>query len=81
MINNVLIVSGRQQRAQPYIIHWRREWQHIQYFCLENTRDREAWQAMARGATESRTQLRQSHTHTYTCIHSPPNCPPTQAAT
>ena len=29
----------------------------LQYFCLENSMDRRAWQAIVHGVTKSRTQL------------------------
>ena len=29
----------------------------LQYFCLENSMDREAWQAIVHGAPKSRTRL------------------------
>ena len=34
-----------------------RKWQLIQYFCLENATDREAWQAIVHGVTKSQTPL------------------------
>ena len=36
----------------------------LQYSCLENSMDREAWQATVHGVTKGRTQLSNSHTHT-----------------
>ena len=38
-------------------LSWRRKWQPIQCSCLENSMDREAWQATVHGVTNSRTQL------------------------
>ena len=38
-------------------IPWRREWQPIQYSCLENSTDRGAWWATVHGVTKSWTQL------------------------
>ena len=41
----------------------------LQYFGLENSMDRAAWQATVHGVTESHTQLgmcRHTHTHTHT---------------
>ena len=35
----------------------------LQYSCLENSMDRETWQATVHGVTKSRTQL-STHTHT-----------------
>ena len=43
----------------------------LQYACLENPMDREAWQATVRKVTQSRTQMKQlsAHTHTHTHTH------------
>ena len=38
----------------------------LQYSCLENSMDREAWLAMVRGVTKSQTRLRNLHTHEHT---------------
>ena len=38
------------------------------YSCLENSRDREAWQATVHGVTESGTQLNDC-VHTHACTH------------
>ena len=35
----------------------------LQYFCLENSKDREAWQAIVRGVAKSQTQLSNFHTY------------------
>ena len=44
----------------------------LQYFCLENPMDREAWWATVHGVAKSQTQLKQlnthTHTHTHTCL-------------
>ena len=37
----------------------------LQYFCLQNSMDRRAWQATVHRATKSWTQL-STHTHTHT---------------
>ena len=37
----------------------------LQYSCLENSMDREAWPATVHGAANSRTWLGDSHTHTH----------------
>ena len=41
----------------------------LQYFCLENPMDREAWQATVHGITQSRSGLKRLGTcaHTYIC--------------
>ena len=38
----------------------------LQYSCLENSMDREAWQASVCGVSKSRTQLSNSHFHFFT---------------
>ena len=40
-------------------IHWRRKWQPLQYFCLENPRDEGDWWAAVYGVEQSQTQLKQ----------------------
>ena len=47
-------------------IPWRRAWQPLQYFCLENSMDRGAWQAIVHRVAESQIQLKRLSTHT--CI-------------
>ena len=47
----------------------------LQYSCLENSMEREVWQATVHGVTKSQTQLSarahtHTHTHTHTHIHS-----------
>ena len=37
----------------------------LQYSCLENPRDREAWRAIVYRVSKSRIQLRRLSTHTY----------------
>ena len=61
----------RRLSFDPWIrkIPWRRKWQPIQYFCLENPMDRGAWQASVHGVAKSQTQLSNwihTHTHTHT---------------
>ena len=41
----------------------------LQYYCLENPMDREAWQATVHGVTKSQTQL-SNWAHTLACTHS-----------
>ena len=36
----------------------------LQFSCLENSMDREAWRATVRGVTKRRTRLSDTHTHT-----------------
>ena len=41
---------------------WRREWQPTpEYFCLENSMDKGAWQATVHGVAKSRTHLSNQH--------------------
>ena len=46
-------------RFDPWVgkILWRREWQPLQYSCLDNPTDRGAWWAVVHGVTKSQTQL------------------------
>ena len=41
----------------------------LQYFCLKNPMDREAWWSIVQRVTKSQTQL-STHTHTHTHTHS-----------
>ena len=41
----------------------------LQYSSLENSMDREIWQATVHGVTKSQKQLRDFHTHTHTHTH------------
>ena len=43
---------------------WRRAWQPISVFLLENPMDRGAWQATVHGVTKSQIQLKWLSTHT-----------------
>ena len=43
-------------------IPWRRKWHPLQYYCLENSRDRGDWQATVHGVTKSWMWL-STHTH------------------
>ena len=36
----------------------------LQYFCLENPRDRGAWQATVHGVAKTQTRLKQLNSHT-----------------
>ena len=40
-------------------MHWRRKCNQLQYSCLENPRDKEAWWAAIYGVAQSQTQLKQ----------------------
>ena len=54
-------------------IHWRRKWQPLQYFCLENPRDSGAWWAAIYGVAQNRTQLKRlsssSSIHSVESLH------------
>ena len=41
----------------------------LQFSCLENPRDGEAWWAAIYGVAQSRTRLKGLHTHTHTHTH------------
>ena len=41
----------------------------LQYSCLGNSLDREAWRATVHGVAKSQTRLNDSHTHTHTHTH------------
>ena len=40
----------------------------LQYSCLENSKDREVWQATIQGIAKSRIWLTHTHTHTHTLV-------------
>ena len=44
---------------------WKRKWQPIPVFCLENSINRGAWRAALRGVAKSRTRLSDKHL----CFH------------
>ena len=44
----------------------------LEYSCLENPIDREAWQAMVHRVSKSQTWLKRSGIHAHTCTHTPP---------
>jgi len=52
----------------------------LQYSCLKNPKDSGAWQAIVQMAAKSQGTAK-GLSHTHTCIYSPPNSPPIQAAT
>ena len=54
-------------RLDPWVgkIAWRKAWQPLKYFCLENPTDRGAWQAIVCRVTESLTRLKRLST----CAH------------
>ena len=49
-------------------ISWRRKCNPLQCSCLENPKDRGAWQAIVHSVLKSQIQL-SAHTHTYTHTH------------
>ena len=53
--------NSGDQGSVPGKIPWRREWYPLQYFCLENSMDRGAWQATVHGVPESQTLLSDFH--------------------
>ena len=54
--------ASRRKRPglDPWVrkIPWRGAWQPLQYFCLENSMDRGAWQAIVHRVTKSQIQLK-----------------------
>ena len=62
---------GRCERLRfhPWVkkMPWRRAWQPVQFFCLENSMDRGAWQATVQRVAKSQTRLKQFSM--YTCEH------------
>ena len=56
----------RRPGFNPWIgkIPCRKEFNPLQYSCLENSMDRGAWQATVHRVTKSRTQLKQLSMHT-----------------
>ena len=54
--------ASRRKRPglDPWVrkIPWRGAWQPLQYFCLENSMDRGAWQAIVHRVTKSQTRLK-----------------------
>ena len=62
--------------SSSHVWVWRRQWQSLQYSCLENPRDGGAWWAAVSGVAQSQTRLKQlsSSSHflyspTLTSIH------------
>ena len=55
MVNNLPAMQEIRFDLWVRKIPWRREWQPLQYSCLENSTDRGAWRATANGVTESDT--------------------------
>ena len=49
----------RETRVQclGWEVPWRRKWNPLQYLCLENSMDGEAWWATVYGVAKSRTRL------------------------
>ena len=68
MVKNLLamqetICNARRLRFDPWVrkIPWRREWQPLQYSCLENPMDRGDWGATVHGIAKSQTRLSNFH--------------------
>ena len=55
----------KRRGFDPWVrkIPWRKTWQPIQYSCLENPMDREAWQATIHRVAKSQTPLMQLRIH------------------
>ena len=56
----------RETRVQclGWEVPWRRKWNPLQYLCLENSMDGEAWWATVYGVAKSRTRLSDFTSHT-----------------
>ena len=57
-VKNVPVMPETWVRSLFGKIPWRRGWHPLQYSCLENPRDREAWQAAVHRVAQSQTQLK-----------------------
>ena len=57
MVKSLPAMHKTQVRSLGQENPLRREWQPLRYSCLENSMDREVWQAIVRGVTKSRTRL------------------------
>ena len=59
MVKNLSANAGdvRDTGSIPWVrkIPWRRAWKPIQYSCLENPMDKEAWWVMVHRVTKSQT--------------------------
>ena len=64
--SQVVLVNPPPMLVWVRKIPWRRAWQPLEYFCLENSMDRGAWQAIVHRVAESQIQLKRLSTHT--CI-------------
>ena len=54
---------------EPGKTPWRRAWHPLQYSCLENPMDREAWRATVCGVTPSQTQAKGLSTHRHMSVY------------
>ena len=57
----------RRPGLNPWVgkIPWRREWQPLQYSCLENPMDRGAWKSTVHGVKKNWTRLSKATKHTH----------------
>jgi len=71
MVKNLSANAGdvRDAGSIPWVrkIPWRRAWNLIQYSCLENPTDKEAWWVMVHRVTKSQTLLK--GLSMYVCIN------------
>ena len=58
VVKNPPAKAGDLRDVGSMKIPWRRAWLPLQYSCLENLKDREAWQATVHGVARSQTQLK-----------------------
>ena len=52
MVNNPTAMQVTPVDPRVWKIPWRREWLPVQYSCLENSMDREAWWTIVQGITK-----------------------------
>ena len=64
----------RRPGFNPWVrkISWRRNGYTLQYSCLENPKDRGAWQGLwGHGVTKSQTRLSNTHFHFFFSVYLP----------
>ena len=72
LINELLIKYSSLWYAK--VVTCRREWQPLQYSCLENSMDRAAWRATVYGVLKSWTGGGNGNPLQYSCLENPMDC-------